>query len=208
MCNWLNTNLRLLLCGGLLLLALQSNAQVADKDTAAYDTTETGLVDQSTPIRGELVEPETPTVYNSSSPSDDQWNQTTSDKAYSYRDKREYIPKEAPPEKEPGWIRFLLEVFRFFSSPTGKLLLWISLILIIGYVVYRIIRGQGSGLFAATDRNRSFDEGALSEQGLLEADWEKQMQDAMQTGDLRTAVRYGYLHLLRLLQERGYIAYR
>src|SRR4051794_7901911 len=108
--NWLNRNLRLLLCGVLLFFASLGNAQEAGSDTVAYDTTHTTAADQTTPIRGELIEPETPVVYNSSSPNDDQWSQVTSDKAYSYRDKREYIPKETPPAKDPGWVKFLLEV--------------------------------------------------------------------------------------------------
>jgi hypothetical protein len=183
-----------------------SVAQNVD-DTAFRDTAQSLGVEGATPISGEYV-PEHPVIRNSAVPTAADWKNKISDKAYSYRDRLEYSEKNQRPKDVPGWYKFLLSAIDFFMSPVGKFFLWSSLILIVGYVAYRIIKGQASGLFAAGDRSGDPANEALSEQGLLEADWESLLRQALSEGETRSAVRYAYLRLLQLLQEHGLIAYR
>jgi hypothetical protein len=202
-------SLRLLLCGAWLSCAMTLSAQERGGDTTFLDTLETGL-EGATPIKGEYIAPDKAITYNSAAPTESQWQHTISDKAYSYKDKREYTPRNEPPPEDPFLFKLLVKILQFFSSPTGKFLLWTTLILILGYVAYRIIKGQGKSLFGARDRRPEEDgeEAVLSEESLLEIDWESRMQEALHAGDARTAIRFGYLQLLQLLQRRGYISYR
>ena len=179
---------------------IADSAWNSDADTAAYNEDVE-----------EAAAPERVIVYNTARPAAAQWQQATSSEAYSYRDKREYIKKGEPPREEvPGWIRFIEKFFRFLASSTGKLMLWIAFALIVGYIAYRVIAGRG-GLFGQRDRKQSGpaeDTDNVSEQGLLENDWEARLHAALGAGDQRLAIRYSYMHLLQAMQERGLIAYR
>lgn len=183
-------------------------------NAAAQESPDTGITvtepdtTTSTSIDGEYVEPPAPTVYNSALPTDAQWQQATSDRAYWYRNEREVVKEPSGPPKEDNFIYFILSILHFFGTALGKLLLWICLFLIIGYVIYRIIKGQGNGLFGAQDRKSGSEIGELTEQGLLDADWEGQMRAAVQAGDTRAAIRFSYLRLLQLLQQEGHITFR
>ena len=202
-------NLFSLACCCLLLLnSICAFAQGESSDSTAIDTTAATGLEASTPIDGEYNAPEHPVIYNSAKPTEARWQQLSADSAYNYRDKREYIPKKEPPPQDPGWLKAIIAVLQFLSSTTGKVILWSALALIIGYVIYRIVKGQGGGLFAAKDRAVQEEEAVLSEEGLLEADWEGRMQQAINEGDARLAIRFGYLRVLQLLQQHNYIDYR
>ncbi len=182
---------------------------LAQEPAADSVYTDTGtMVSEATPIEGEYVAPESPVVYNTSRPDERQWRQATSGKAYGYRDKQEYIPKVEKPPKIPWIVRAFINILNFFNSPLGQIMLWSVLVAIVGYVAYRIWKGQASGIFSTADRSGADDGLELTEQGLLSQDWEALMQEALRAGDVRTAIRYSYLRLLQLLQERGFIAYR
>jgi hypothetical protein len=121
------------------------------------------------------------------------------------------VKKDEKPEEVPGWYRFLTWLAGFLSSLAGKVLLWSALALIVGYIAYRILTGQGSFLFGRRDRKGGDPEvgaGQVSEEGLLESDWESRLREALAAGDSRLAIRYSYMHLLQALQERNLIAYR
>lgn len=204
----LRSYLRLALCAVLLCLSGRTLAQEQSLDSSVSDSAFVGGLQAPTPISGEYVAPDRPTIYNTASPTDAQWARAISDKAYSYRDKHEFVRKRSDNDV-PAWIGFMMGILSFFSSPFGKVVLWSALIIIVGSILFRIIRGQAGSLFAPRDRKPDAAEvGKLNEDILLESDWEKQMSEAMQTGDNRAVIRYGYLRLLQLLQDRGYIAYR
>jgi hypothetical protein len=203
----------LLLCLAML-GALPCAAQDQSLDSTYSQSTEVDdIVENSSTIDGEYVEPESEPertiIYNSATPTDARWQQATSSDAFKYRDKREIIPKERPPEKEPAIVRFLLGLFNFFGSALGKGLLWIVFILIVGFIAYRIIAGQGNGLFGAKDRRGEVEQdNEVTEKSLLERDWEALISSATQSGDTRLAIRYSYLRLLQLLQDNGLLTYR
>ncbi len=188
--------------------AIETHAQEPDADTTVADTGFYSNADSVTAIDGEYV-PERPVIYNSSAPSAAVWQQATADKAYTYRDAREYNGKKEERPPDLWLLRLLYSIFAFFASPLGQILLWGALIAIVGYVIYRIVAGQGGWIFGAKDhRADSGNDAVVSEQSLLEADWESLMQKALQSGETRAAIRFSYLRLLQLLQQRGLISYR
>jgi hypothetical protein len=150
--------------------------------------------------------------YNKSVPTARQWQQLTSDKAFGYKTAREYVPDARPVAKpEIPWIvRFWWAIVTFFASLPGRILLSGLLAFIIVLVVYRILSGKGR-IFARRDRTvKDADEptGAVSEEDLLSANWEERLRAALTAGDMRMAIRYSYMYLLQLLQQRELIAYR
>ncbi len=151
-------------------------------------------------------------IYSSQRPTEARWLEVTSDDEYSYRTIREYVPrpvKQEPPREIPWWIRALGAVMRFFATTAGKIILLVLLVAIVGYVVYRIIGGEGR-LFGKRDIRQpaASDGGELSEEGLMELNWETRMREAVSSGDHRQAIRFGYLHLLQQLQARQQIHFR
>jgi hypothetical protein len=205
---------RSLLLGLAISCALPSAIPAQSLDSLYHDTAQVNEIEETaTPINGEYTadeyetEPERPVTYNSSSPNDAQWAQATEKKVYNYRDKREYTVKKTP-ERESWWVTLLKGIIAFIVSPFGQLLLWLSLIAIVGYIAYRIISGQGGWIFGAKDKKLEEAESIdLSEQSLLEKDWEAKLRTAMDAGDTRLAIRYSYLRLLQLLQEHALITY-
>lgn len=149
--------------------------------------------------------------YNSQTPSDARWLELVSDDDYNYRTTKEYVPQpEVKRERrEPVILRWLQLLMFFFSSNAGQVILWIALVLIVGYIVFRIIAGEG-GLFGRRDVKAVPATGAdeLSEEGLMELDWQARMNEALTKGERRQAIRFGYLHILQQLQFRELIRFR
>ncbi len=189
---------------------MRLRAQELSTDSIAGDTSNYGVADPDSlsVVNWEDVSSERTVVYNSTAPDSAQWQQATSDKGYAYRDAKEYEGKEEKQPDTPWLLKIIYAVFRFFASPLGRFILWGALIAIVGYVIYHLLR-QG-GIFNARDRKADVaDEGGeLSEESLLEQDWEGRMREALQAGDARAAIRYSYLRLLQLLQQRELISYR
>lgn len=154
----------------------------------------------------------TPVVYNSQQPTGAQWHKIVNDKDFWYKDKTEYTPK--PPRKAPekadlSWLEWIVGFFRFFTTVLGKIILLTLLVAIVGYVLYRIISGEGNGLFGKNSKKLAEpDEAHVSEEDLLTNNWENQLQKALDSGDQRLAIRYSYMLVLQMLQHRNLISYR
>lgn len=155
-------------------------------------------------------EKEIPIIYNSQQPTDAQWRSVTSDKDFSYKDQQEYEEeKETPPSKPSPFLLFIARVLQFFASTAGHIVLWGLLALIVGYILYRVLSGEGKRLFAKRSESMAEAPGAIvSEEDLLSGNWEHHLQKAIAGGDTRGAIRYSYLLLLQLLQHRDLIQYR
>ena len=187
--------------------AVPCMAQEPELDSVFYDESDTAAY---TDVE-EHSEPQRAIIYNTAKPGTAAWETATADEKYSYRDKREYKEKPEPAREIPGWYKLIVGLVNFLTSPAGKTVLWTALILIVGYVAYRIIAGQGGRLFGRRDRTPSDTEtgkGAVSEEGLLDSDWEGRLHEALRAGNTRLAIRYSYMHILQVLQARGLIIYR
>ena len=198
-----------LLAAAILAAGPPASAGEPDVDTVMYHAADSAVSLGGIPE--EEAGPDRTIIYNTARPTDVQWEAATSHKAYSYRDLREFSPKKEAPPKVPGWYKAIIAIVEFLSSAAGHAVLWISLALIVGFVALRILRGQGSWIFGRRDvtpASGTPDEGLLSEEGLLEADWAARLRSAIEDGDSRLAIRYSYLDVLQSLQQRGLIAYR
>ncbi len=199
---------RILLCCALL-LSCCSPVQASPQEDYSADSVVTGSEDYYDDAEDSETEAPRQVIYNRQSPSEARWLEAVSDDAYSYRTTRESIPTPPePPRETPAWIRLLVRFFSFFASTPGKIILWSALVLIVGYIVYRVVVGDG-GLFSRRDLSPTpAAPGELSPETLLDTGWEAQMREALAAGDHRLAIRFGYLHLLQQLQLRGLIDFR
>lgn len=141
---------------------------------------------------------------------DTAWNRLNADKAFSYRTEIEAAQKTAKPKKPPKFFEYLgkalVAIFAFFASLAGKILLWALLLGVLGFVLYKIFTGSGKFSFRR-EKELAESEGDSTD-SLERTNWELLMQKALDEGQMRQAVRYGYLNLLQLLQEKGLIQYQ
>jgi len=176
-------------------------AQVADsavyEQEADYTATDDAITEQPVP-------------YNASSPTDATWETLTNDKAFGYKDKIEFTPPNEKPRTEiPGWLKVVAAVLQFFTTTAGHVILWSLLILIVGYVIYRIVSGEGKRLFSGSSKKMNAEEDtALQEEDLLANNWETKLQQALDNNDHRLAIRFSYMLVLQMLQHRNLIRYR
>lgn len=170
---------------------------------------DTAVYQQQQPDNPDGIEGNT-LPYNTNHPSDATWDQLTTGKDFDYKDKVEFAP---PPEKNsaevPGWLKMVASILRFFTTTAGHVLLWSLLILIVGYIIYRIVSGEGKRLFSRSDKNRNTDTGTASaDDYLLTDNWETKLQQALDNNDHRLAIRNSYMLILQLLQHQNQIRYR
>lgn len=180
-----------------------------EADTTAYeaDTVAEGVTEASLPSTSTY---EAPVDYNTQEPSDDQWKKVTTDKDFYYRDEVEYVKPEPQKDHEPsGLLLAIARFFAFFATTAGHVILFIMLALFIGFIVYRIISGEGKGLFSR-DSKKLVEEAPdeISEEDLLTNNWETRLQQAIQQNNQRLIIRYSYMLVLQLLQHRNMISYR
>lgn len=146
---------------------------------------------------------------NTARPTDAEWEQLTTGKAFDYKDKVEFTPEEKKPTEVPGWLKVIANILRFFTTTAGHVILWSLLLLIVGYIIYRIVSGEGKRLFTKSDKSRNTDhETIVAEENLLTDNWEVKLQTALDSNDHRLAIRYSYMLVLQLLQHRNLIRYR
>jgi len=138
----------------------------------------------------------------------EQWRQLTSDKAFNYKDAVEKPPEVK--EYTPGaWEKALTAFFRFWKSNTGVVLMWILVGILASWLIYKIFIQKDSFLFGKSGKSLADDSGgANDEQDLASTNWETLLQHAADNKDFRLAIRYSYMWLLQMLQQRSLIQYR
>ena len=122
---------------------------------------------------------------------------------------------DRPEAETPSlWDRFWAWVARTFFGPIGKgiqskptqwALMALALCALL-YVLLRVMRGEGSGLFGRKDLARSTAGDPLLDVDDIEAvDLASRLAEALRAADHRAAVRLRYLLALQRLAERGHI---
>lgn len=139
---------------------------------------------------------------------DTAWARLTAPPSFAYRNKREGAqpPVKEKPYKTPLLLRIIGAIISFFSTGVGVVLLWSVLLGVVVYVVWRVFMKEGRFVRGAKKLNA--DEADPDEADLEGTAWMRLMEEAVAAGNLRAAVRYGYLHLLQALNERSLIQYR
>ncbi len=139
-----------------------------------------------------------------------QWKKLTDDEHFGYKDEKEKaVKKPVKIEKNEKQGDSLLDkIFSAIFSKQGKYVVWAILFLILGYAVFKFVVGEKSFLFARTKKKVVADAVETTEEDLLEMNWEQKLNEMIQKGDLRYAIRYSYMWMLQLLQEKSLISYR
>ena len=138
--------------------------------------------------------------------SDAQWQQLTNDSTWAYKNEKEHIIKPEP-KRNDFLIKALQSIYIFFTSTLGQVIIWGTLFIVLGYAVYRIIINEKAFLFSRKRKVNVGEKDEAGEEDLTAINWEAQLQKAINESDLRLAVRYSYMLLLKLLQERDLITY-
>ncbi|MBL7711177.1 MAG: hypothetical protein JNL13_01880 [Chitinophagaceae bacterium] len=150
-----------------------------------------------------------PLVLHRAVMSAEDWTQLTEDPAFAYRDKRE-AETEQKERREGGLEKALNSFFGFFASGTGTLIFWLLVFGVLGYMLYRIFKGEVSRLFGRKEKPVREEEapGQLSREDLLSSDWQSSMEAAVAAQDFGAATRFAFVHALQLLHQQGHITYR
>ncbi len=136
------------------------------------------------------------------------WHRLTSDKAFNYRDDSEEMRKPAA-MKSNFFQKAINSFFNFFDHGGGRLLLWIIVAGVVGYVFYKLVLDKDSFLFGRNRSRMTGDEAvADTRDDIGAADWALLLQQAVAKQETRLAVRYSYMWLLKMLQQRDLIKYR
>ena len=121
-----------------------------------------------------------------------------------------------PEAKGPSlWDRFWSWLARTFWDPvrdstTASGREWFVALLavvLLGWVVARLLRVEGSGVFARPDRPAP-GVGLLDAEDIAQVDLGTRLRDALAAGDHREAVRVRYLSVLQALDGAGALAWR
>ena len=137
----------------------------------------------------------------------DQWHQLTNDRSFDYVNDIERY--QEPKTEAPGILQKILEsLFGFFGSGVGTVLLWLLLIGIVCFVMWRLFSDKGSFMFTRAKRKMNESKKAQDEEDISATNWEALLNQAVNNQDFRMAVRYSYMWLLQLLQHRELIHYR
>jgi len=134
---------------------------------------------------------------------DSAWTQLVQDEAFQYR-----MPGEEQQRNQSlSWYyKFIRQVFLFFQSVLGKLLLWCVVGALVLYIILRMLRLKGNPFFLKKNKALPVWENEADAETLPE-DWEKAMEDAVRNGNSRLAIRYAYRYLIQLMSSRNLIQY-
>lgn len=138
------------------------------------------------------------------------WQVLTSDKAFSYKDQKEAKKLPQKEQKENPLSKAMAQLLQFFSSPTGKTLVWLSLIAFVVFVVVKVVLGNNSTLFRKQPRKLVAEKADHGEQpsDVHGTDWAQLFAQSMELGNQRLAVRYSFMHMLQVLEQHRCISFR
>lgn len=149
-------------------------------------------------------------TYNSHTPTAAEWQSVTAGKDFNYRNDTEEGIQQKEPNNNPNiFAKALDAIIRFLASTAGQYIIWTLVVVTVLYGVYRLVIGNGSFLFGKNSKKLSgTEEPESQEEELMGVNWESRLQQAIASGDFRLAVRYSYMYLLKMMQERQLIDYR
>lgn len=140
--------------------------------------------------------------------SEEDWKLLTADTAYYYANEREEEKTEKPPVSS-GLEKAVVSFFQFLGSGAGKIIFWILIFSVLGYIIYRILKGDIQFVFGRKEKQKAEDISELvAAEDLLNINWETKMTEALQDGDTRTATRYAFVSALQLLHRNQHINYQ
>lgn len=137
-----------------------------------------------------------------------QWHKLKDDKAFSYKNDKELVTQTKNYKHSNFFQKAVMAFINFLVGPAGTFLMWLLVIGIVVYIIYRLAYVNGSFLFGK-NKKLMIDTGqGQEEEDMATTNWETLLQQAMNNNDTRLAVRYRYMWLLQILQQAGLIQYR
>lgn len=134
------------------------------------------------------------------------WQELTTSKDFYYKDEQELVKPEKP--RSPGMLQKLLGFLAALFSG-GVLLFWLLLAAALVFVVYKLFISKDSFIFGKSKKTLKDDSPPPpDDEDITTTNWELLLQQAVARNDVRMAVRYSYMWLLQLLQQREMIQYR
>ncbi len=135
-----------------------------------------------------------------------QWKQLATDKAFTYKSEIEQL-KPTPKESSHFLEQLLLLLLRFFSSGIGRLILWAAILALLILILNYVLKTNQNFLFGRKSKRLKSAGLPETDDNFATANWEQKLQQALLEKDLRLAVRYSYMWLLHMLNERQLIRY-
>ena len=137
------------------------------------------------------------------------WNDLTNDSVFAYKNMIESETKPHSPSKFELWLaKAGGQLIQFFFSAMGQILFWGLILMILGYVLFRIFKGDVSFFFKRNERPlNTVSEIEISTEDLTMADWDAKITEALREGNTRLAVRYLFVKGLQLLHHHQLILY-
>lgn len=122
---------------------------------------------------------------------------------FAYANDPRYWTTEPPPSSP-----FAEWLVRALTSKAFQYFIYIVLGALLLYAIYRIVTENQLGLFYRRERKRTaVTEDETGDAAVGEEEIDRRLQEALDSGDYRQAVRFSYLRLLRRLDGRGMIHY-
>ena len=134
-----------------------------------------------------------------------QWQQLTSDKAFGYKNEVEQIKPPPPP---PKYLGVLERMLMFFTRGVGKVIIWIIVLSLLCLLLYFVVGKNLGGIFRRSKKIMSGLKNTEDDENIYTTNWEALMNKAKEENNLQLSVRYGYMWLLQLLQQRQLINYK
>lgn len=135
------------------------------------------------------------------------WHRLTNHQEYAaYRNKVEFQGEKTENQNAERGTGFLAGILRFFSTVTGKVLLVSLLALLAIFLIYRWLQQQSGSPFYSSKKFQPATADQPNPEDLIQ-DWQAAVQQALQQEDYRMAIRFGYLWLLQILDEKQWIDY-
>lgn len=137
------------------------------------------------------------------------WAELTQDSAFSYAPKLEAEVKPSVPSDFELWMsKAGVFIVQFLFSTTGLIIFWLLVILLLAYVLFKMFRGDFRLFFKRAEKPVNTDfEGEISNEDVMNTDWESRMALAKKEGDLRLATRFLFVHTLQILHHKQHIIY-
>jgi|SRR5690606_33727434 len=127
------------------------------------------------------------------------WQQLKQDQAFQYTKPDEQVERQ----KNSLWEKLWIQVFEFFNSSKGKVVIWIIVALLLIAFVYYILRNKGL-ISSSGKRHQVSLNSQEPELGIeISDDWNAVIQQMVGQGNYRMALRYGHRYLLQLLSDKG-----
>lgn len=138
-----------------------------------------------------------------------QWKKLTAEKAFGYKNEQEFTSSKNS-FNEGLFSKSLRAIALFFASPSGRLIVWLGIFFLLAFAGFKIVTAQKSGLFYRKNLPAGSvpDESKAPEPEFKDIRFEDLFRQAAEAGNMRLAIRYSFMLLLQMMQQKKLIQYK